>query len=188
MGVVLFKSGPRFRIRWRVRTRAALGSNLDPAKTWRVKIRSHHKCSFRSVGQPLIAPRSPLRAARQTSPEDASVLKWIMELQHRGRRRPESFSMCSALVPHSEEWFMCLSNLRVRVSAEVRKMVDDTFTSFAGGSGHPSLVNQALVDASKEQPLKGLRMVNVTVKMKPDSHDWHTCSHGKMQIRPVFYM
>lgn len=45
---------------------------------------------------------------------------------------------------------MCLSNLRVGVSAEVRKMVDDTFTSFAGGSGHPSLVNQALVDASKE--------------------------------------
>lgn len=70
---------------------------------------------------------------------------------------------------------MCLSNLRVRVSAEVRKMVDDTFTSLAGGSGHPSLVNQALVDASKEQPLKGLRMVNVTVKMKPDSHD---CTHA----------
>lgn len=59
---------------------------------------------------------------------------------------------------------MCLPNLRVRVSAEVRKMVDDTFTSLAGGSGHPPPVNQALVDASKEWPLKGLRMVNVPLR------------------------
>lgn len=79
---------------------------------------------------------------------------------------------------------MCLSNVCVSMSAQVRKMVDDMF--YLSHCQIGTALNQALEDASRKWPLKGLHTVNVTLRWS-ESDICLVLPHGEMQIRPAFY-